>query len=261
MQELTLYNDDHGRLITNAGTVRDHLPELLRRFDYIIDDDNVKTAKADRALLNKFVKGLAEQRQKYEKQTYDPWLKAKAEIMEIEKTVKAKAKEMGAEINSLDDRRKKQRAEENKAYWDSLRTGIAYEAIADSSWLNKSESTKGIHEQMDALRERFNREWRLIAYEAKDAGLPEHAIRYLQKKFNADPKQDLTEEIRFLSDEEARQAVEIKAIKEAIDEAFPDELPDIDFNEEGEIETWHQLKCTEAEWKAVTEYLEDLRKR
>lgn len=261
MQELTLYNDDHGRLITNAGTVRDHLPELLRRFDYIIDDDNVKTAKADRALLNKFVKGLSEQRQKYEKQTYDPWLKAKAEIMEIEKTVKAKAKEMGAEINSLDDRRKKQRAEENKTYWDSLGTGIAYEAIADPSWLNKSESTKSIHEQMDALRERFNREWRLIAYEAKESGVPEHGIRFLQKKFNDDPNRDLTVEIRFLSDAEARQAVEVQAIKEAIDETFPYKLPDIEFNEEGEIETWHQLKCTEAEWEAVTEFLEGLRKR
>lgn len=256
MDELILRNEA-GRLITNAHALKEQLPVLLKKYNYVVTDENVADAKKDRATLNKLVKEMSSRRIQYEKDTFSDWEKAKKDLMDTEKAIKAEAKRMGDEINSLDIRRQREMCDWCRNAWDALGTGIRFETVAVSKWWEAKTFTKDkVRKLMADIAVGFAKDWELIELRSKSMGMTEHNLEILHESFLKDPEQDLTGFIQMLMKtqeikDERKQAEPVKEESAEAEEV----LPDIEFNDDGDVMEWHKVEilCSEEDWKEIQE--------
>ncbi|WP_300970974.1 DUF1351 domain-containing protein, partial [Faecalibaculum rodentium] len=240
MDELILKNEA-GRLITNAHALKEQLPVLLKKYNYVVTDENVADAKKDRANLNKLVKEMSSRRIQYEKDTFSDWEKAKKELMDTEKEIKAAAKRMGDEINSLDIRRQREMHDWCRNAWDALNTGIRFEAVAVSKWWEAKTYTKDkVRKLMADIAIGFAKDWELIELRSKTMGMTDHNLEILHGAFLKDPEQDLNGFVQMLlKTQEIRE--QCKEPEPVVEEPV-NELPEIEFDDEGEIMEWHKVE-------------------
>lgn len=255
MDELILKNEA-GRLITNAHALKEQLPVLLKRYDYVVTDENVADAKKDRANLNKLVKEMSSRRIKYEKDTFSDWEKAKKDLMDTEKEIKAAAKRMGDEINSLDIHRQKDMYEWCKDTWESMQTGIQFETIAVSNWWTAKTYTKGkVKKLMIDIAMGYEKDWALIKLRSQSMGMTDHNLGILHGEFLKDPEQDITGFVQMLLKTQEIQAERQQepVVEEPVEEPIEEVLPEIEFDDEGEILEWHEVEilCSEEDWKEI----------
>ena len=257
MDELILKNEA-GRLITNAHALKEQLPVLLKRYDYVVTDENVADAKKDRANLNKLVKEMSSRRIQYEKDTFSDWEKAKKDLMDTEKEIKAAAKRIGDEINSLDISRQREMHDWCRNAWDALNTGIRFEAVAVSKWWEAKTYTKDkVRKLMADIAIGFAKDWALIELRSKSMGMTEHNLEILHGAFLNDPEHDITGFVQMLLKTQEIQAERQQepVVEEPVEEPIEEVLPEIEFDDEGEILEWHEVEilCSEEDWKEIQE--------
>lgn len=139
-----------GKVYTNASDLLPAIQEKLKAYDYIVDENNYKQAKADRTSLNDLVKIVSDKRKQVENEAFSQWLQDKKDIMAVEKTIKAASDKLGNGINDIDNAEKELKRNQIKELWLNMTNNkYPFELVFEERYLNKSVKPKEIEESLN----------------------------------------------------------------------------------------------------------------
>lgn len=140
----------NGKVYTNASDLLPAIQEGLKAYDYVVDENNYKQAKTDRASLNNLVKVVSDKRKQVENDVFAQWLQDKKDIMAVEKTIKAASDKLGNGINDIDNAEKELKRNQIKELWESMTNNkYPFELVFEERYLNKSVKPKEIEESLN----------------------------------------------------------------------------------------------------------------
>lgn len=140
----------NGKVYTNASDLLPAIQEGLKAYDYVVDENNYKQAKTDRASLNNLVKVVSDKRKQVENDVFAQWLQDKKDIMQVEKTIKAASDKLGDGINQVDKEERELKRNQIKELWESMTNNkYPFELVFEERYLNKSVKPKEIEESLN----------------------------------------------------------------------------------------------------------------
>lgn len=140
----------NGKVYTNASDLLPEIKEGLKHYNYVVDEENYKKAKTDRAALNNLVKLVSDKRKQVENDVFAQWLQDKKDIMEVEKTIKAASDKLGSGINDIDNAEKELKKNQIKELWASMTNNkYPFDLVFEERYLNKSVKPKEIEESLN----------------------------------------------------------------------------------------------------------------
>lgn len=140
----------NGKVYTNASDLLPAIQEGLKAYDYVVDENNYKQAKTDRASLNNLVKVVSDKRKQVENDVFAQWLQDKKDIMAVEKTIKAASDKLGDGINDIDKAEKELKRNQIKELWLNMTNNkYPFELVFEERYLNKSVKPKEIEESLN----------------------------------------------------------------------------------------------------------------
>lgn len=140
----------NGKVYTNASELLPSIQEGLKHYDYVVDENNYKQAKTDRASLNNLVKIVSDKRKQVENDVFAQWLQDKKDIMQVEKTIKATSDKLGNGINDIDNAEKELKKNQIKELWLNMTNNkYPFELVFEERYLNKSVKPKEIEESLN----------------------------------------------------------------------------------------------------------------
>lgn len=149
MAEFTLVPTiEDGIVRTNAKDLLKAIEPQLKKFDYVVTDDNLKDAKTDRASLNNLVKTIQSERKKIEDEVFGEWKKEKADIMQLEKRLSATADNLDAGIKQLEEKDKELKKKQIEEFWYTLTKKYPFELVFEKKMLNKTVTPKSIEDHL-----------------------------------------------------------------------------------------------------------------
>lgn len=139
-----------GKVYTNASDLLPAIQEKLKAYDYVVDENNYKQAKTDRASLNNLVKIVSDKRKQVENDVFAQWIQDKKDIVAVEKTIKAASDKLGAGINEVDNAEKELKKNQIKELWESMTNNkYPFDLVFEERYLNKSVKPKEIEESLN----------------------------------------------------------------------------------------------------------------
>lgn len=140
----------NGKVYTNASDLLPEIKEGLKHYNYVVDEDNYKKAKTDRAALNNLVKLVSDKRKQVENDVFAQWLQDKKDIMQVEKTIKAASDKLGDGINEVDNAEKELKRNQIKELWTNMTNDkYPFDLVFEERYLNKSVKPKEIEESLN----------------------------------------------------------------------------------------------------------------
>lgn len=140
----------NGKVYTNASDLLPAIQEGLKAYDYVVDENNYKQAKTDRASLNNLVKVVSDKRKQVENDVFAQWLQDKKDIMAVEKTIKAASDKLGEGINDIDNAEKELKKNQIKELWTNMTNDkYPFDLVFEERYLNKSVKPKEIEESLN----------------------------------------------------------------------------------------------------------------
>lgn len=140
----------NGKVYTNASDLLPAIQEGLKAYDYVVDENNYKQAKTDRASLNNLVKVVSDKRKQVENDVFAQWLQDKKDIMQVEKTIKAASDKLGDGINDIDNAEKELKKNQIKELWLNMTNNkYPFDLVFEERYLNKSVKPKEIEESLN----------------------------------------------------------------------------------------------------------------
>lgn len=140
----------NGKVYTNASDLLPEIKEGLKHYNYVVDEDNYKKAKTDRAALNNLVKLVSDKRKQVENDVFAQWLQDKKDIMAVEKTIKAASDKLGDGINEVDNAEKELKRNQIKELWTNMTNNkYPFDLVFEERYLNKSVKPKEIEESLN----------------------------------------------------------------------------------------------------------------
>lgn len=140
----------NGKVYTNASDLLPAIQEGLKAYDYVVDENNYKQAKTDRASLNNLVKVVSDKRKQVENDVFTQWLQDKKDIMAVEKTIKAASDKLGNGINDIDNAEKELKHNQIKELWLNMTNNkYPFDLVFEERYLNKSVKPKEIEESLN----------------------------------------------------------------------------------------------------------------
>ena len=140
----------NGKVYTNASDLLPAIQEGLKAYDYVVDENNYKQAKTDRASLNNLVKVVSDKRKQVENDVFAQWIKDKKDIMAVEKTIKAASDKLGDGINEVDNAEKELKRNQIKELWTNMTNNkYPFDLVFEERYLNKSVKPKEIEESLN----------------------------------------------------------------------------------------------------------------
>lgn len=139
-----------GKVYTNASDLLPAIQEGLKAYDYVVDENNYKQAKTDRASLNNLVKVVSDKRKQVENEAFSQWLQDKKDIMQVEKTIKAASDKLGDGINEVDNAEKELKRSQIKELWSNMTNDkYPFDLVFEERYLNKTVKNKEIEESLN----------------------------------------------------------------------------------------------------------------
>lgn len=140
----------NGKVYTNASDLLPAIQEGLKAYDYVVDENNYKQAKTDRASLNNLVKLVSDKRKQVENDVFAQWIQDKKDIMQVEKTIKEASDKLGAGINDIDNAEKELKRNQIKELWTNMTNDkYPFDLVFEERYLNKSVKPKEIEESLN----------------------------------------------------------------------------------------------------------------
>lgn len=135
----------------------------LKKYNYVVTENNYKDAKKDRSDLNKLVKQIADARKSFEDKAFSKWKPEKAKIMDFEKEVKNYSDELGKGMEVFDEKEKEEKRAQIYEAWETLLESRGSEfydlqPVFNEKWLNKSTSTKQIEEDLKSIYDKIKQD-------------------------------------------------------------------------------------------------------
>lgn len=168
-----------GKVSWNFEEVKAFLAQEMEYFrNMVYDDDSIKSAKGDRAALNKLVKQIDEKKKEAKEKYLEPYQIIEEQAKELKELIQGPVAMIDEQVKAYEERRKEAVKAEIGAYFDEkykeigLPDDIRKKAIFrvwDSRWLNATTSKKTwkegverglseIQKDLDTIKS-FNSEW------------------------------------------------------------------------------------------------------
>ena len=135
----------------NYQELKTGLLEKASKYEAMVyGDDEIKTAKADKAALNKLKKALNDERIRQEKEYMKPFNEFKSQVNEIISIIDQPIKAIDGQIKAYEAEKKRIKEDCIYAFWDSLgdHDWLTLDKIWNSQWLNASVSMKKVKEEI-----------------------------------------------------------------------------------------------------------------
>lgn len=135
----------------NFEEIKSYLSAQLESYrNLVYTEDNLKLAKADKATLNKLKRALEDRRKEIKKEYMEPYLILEGQIKELTAMIDEPLAEIKAFTDQMEERRKAERREEIKRYYDSISAPLGEladmlfesEGFFDKKWLNATTKPK-----------------------------------------------------------------------------------------------------------------------
>lgn len=143
LQIITLENTDIGHW--DMATIREQLEQNLAYYRGIIyTDDNIKSAKDNRAILNKAKSVIEDARKAYKEKCLEPYKAMEPQIKELVDMIDEQRSHIDMTVKDYENRQKEEKELEVKAYYDKKAFVLGeyaeslYESLRDPKWLNAS---------------------------------------------------------------------------------------------------------------------------
>ena len=135
----------------------------LKKYNYVVTENNYKDAKKDRADLRKLVEKVSDARKSFEKTAFNKWITDKDKITDFEKEVLKIASDLGEGIKSFDDKEREEKRQQIFEAWESLleeRNSDFYDLTPkfNDKWLNKTTSAKSIEDDLKAIHDKITQD-------------------------------------------------------------------------------------------------------
>lgn len=135
----------------------------LKKYNYVVTENNYKDAKRDRADLNKLVKQVSDARKSFENKAFDKWKTDKNKIMGFEKEVKGYSEELAKGMEVFDEKEREEKRQQIFEAWESLleeRNSDFYDLTPrfNDKWLNKTTSAKSIEDDLKAIHDKITQD-------------------------------------------------------------------------------------------------------
>lgn len=176
---LVVTEETIGSLTTNACQIRDLVKNAMDRYDvskYSIDD--IASAKADKALLNKAQKALNKKRIDMEKEFMSPFQEFKSVINDTCNMIKTTVSNIDVLVKKKEEQDKQEKGKKIgnviKELWPELiQDKKLLKHVYDETWLNKSVSIKTVYDCILAKKNTYDKDMETINTlgEEKDAAM------------------------------------------------------------------------------------------
>ena len=180
----------------------------LKKYNYVVTENNYKDAKKDRADLNKLIKQVSDARKSFENKAFDKWKTDKNKIMDFEKEVKLYSEELAKGMEVFDEKEREEKRQQIFEAWETLleeRNSDFYDLAPkfNDKWLNKSTSAKSIEDDLKAIHDKITQDLGFLetflpadeieAEQVKDAYFEEYDLT--KAKMKADSLKALRERV------------------------------------------------------------------
>lgn len=165
----------------NYDELKEMLMEKAAHYEAIVyTDEDIKSAKADRANLNRLKKALNDERIKREKEYMTSFNVFKAQVNEIIGIIDKAAANSDKQIKAFEDRQREEKLKEIEALWSELLAaekipaGICFKHLFDEKWLNATVKMPAIKKAMDEKLAQIEKDLAVVrslpsyAYEAEE---------------------------------------------------------------------------------------------
>ena len=116
-------------------------------------EEQMKSAKDDRATLNKMKKAISDRRIEIKNMIMSPYTQFENEVKEVVALIEEPMQMIDGQIKEYEERVKKEKKEELESYFNTEATElggiVGFERIFDLRWLNSSVSIKKAKEEID----------------------------------------------------------------------------------------------------------------
>ena len=123
----------------NFEEVKTWLTENLASYkSMVVTEDEIGAAKADKAKISKLSKTISEQRIAIKKRYLEPYNDFEAKMKELSGMCDEAAKNIDVQVKAFDEKRKTEKREELKAFFESLnqQAWLRFERIENPRWMN-----------------------------------------------------------------------------------------------------------------------------
>lgn len=143
----------------NYEQLKQELSGKVKMYETLVyTDDQIKSAKADRADLNRLKKALNDERIRREKEYMQPFNAFKAQINEIIGIIDKPAALIDKQIREYEEQQRREKKEKIAGYFSTAESPewLTLPMIWEERWLNASVSMKSIQEAIDVRIESVN---------------------------------------------------------------------------------------------------------
>lgn len=234
--------------------------ELAARCEFyetaVYSDENIKQAKADKAMLNKLKKALNDERIKREREYMQPFNDFKSKVNELIGIIDKPVAMIDTQVKAYEEQQKQAKKADIIAFWESevdagkIHPELKFEMIFDPKWLNASFNMSAVKEEVTFAADNFKANMDVLSK------LPEFSFEAMQTYISCLDLQKAINEANRLS-EMARKKAEMEAKKEET-KAEPEPQPVEEKVVTSEPErTWvyMQVKVYAAEMAELRNYL------
>lgn len=148
----------------NYDELKKELTSSLSHYESMIySEDNIKSAKEDRANLNKLSKALDERRKEIKKDFMKPYTEFEEKIKDLITLVDKTSKKVDSQVKFYEDKTKQEKKDIIKAIYDEnigeLKKLVSFEKLFKDKWLNVSESLSKVSQELMEEIERIKQEY------------------------------------------------------------------------------------------------------
>lgn len=131
----------------------------------VYTDEQIKSAKEDRANLRKFVDALEAERKAVKKQCLQPYEAFESKVKELLKIVNEPVALIDKQVKEYEEKKKIDKKDEIVNFFNSCTypEWLKFEQIFDEKWLNSSVSMKSVKETIDARLEQIEKDIAMLS--------------------------------------------------------------------------------------------------
>lgn len=147
------------KIAFNYEELKQELSDKVKMYETLVyTDDQIKSAKADRADLNRLKKALNDERIRREKEYMQPFNVFKAQINEIIGIIDKPVALIDKQIKGYEEQQRQEKKKKIAGYFFTAESPewLTLTMIWDEKWLNASVSMKSIQAEIDARIESVN---------------------------------------------------------------------------------------------------------
>lgn len=170
--EVIITNPTEGQYLKNIDFNYEELKTTIKssmeKYENLFySDEQIKTAKADRANLNNFIKVLDGKRKEIKEKCLAPYADFETKIKELQNLVEEPVARIDMQVKTYENGKKAEKKTEIVRYYKENALEIAdlidFEQIFDDRWLNSSVSIASVNKDIDTKIEQIRNDFKAIA--------------------------------------------------------------------------------------------------